>query len=160
MGANGSITPFRITLAIAAVLACGAWTKLDSKPIDASAYAPEKVCIEENTEVKLPDLALLIEEGFQRHGIATEVYDRLPEACEFYAKYTATRRWDFVAFLSDARIAVYHRGKLIGFAERIGTRGVFGGGGTSPDKWASTKSKIDPLMDRLLEGFPKRDTTP
>ena len=61
-----------------------------------------------------------------------------------------------MAFLSDARIAVCHRGKLIGFAERVGTRGVFGGGGASPDKWASTKSKIDPLMDRLLEGFPKQ----
>ena len=146
----------RTAAVVAAVLVCGAWTKVDSKPIDASIYAITTVCIEENTEVKIADLTSLIHEGFERHGIATETYDKLPESCDFYVKYTATRRWDFVAFLSDARIAVYHRGKLIGFAERVGTRGVFGGGGTSPDKWASTKSKIDPLMDRLLEGFPKQ----
>ncbi|MDB5471190.1 MAG: hypothetical protein JWR84_2750 [Caulobacter sp.] len=156
MGANASLAAFRTTLAIVAILACAAWTKVDGKPVDASTYAPTRVCIEENPEVKLPDLVSLIEEGFQRHGIATEVYDKIPDVCEFYVKYTATRRWDFVAFLSDARIAIYHQGKLIGFVERTGTRGVFGGGGASPDKWASTKSKIDPLMDRLLEGFPRR----
>jgi hypothetical protein len=155
-GVGAATTVFRTTAVLIAILACGAWTKLDSRPVDASAHSPSKVCLEENPEVKLPDLLPLIEEGFQRHGIATEIYDEIPESCEFYVKYTATRRWDFVAFLSDARIAMYRRGKLIGFAERVGTRGVFGGGGTSPDKWASTKSKIDLLMDRLLEAFPKR----
>lgn len=144
-----------LLIVIPVVALCGAWTTVDSKPIDASVYKIDRVCIEENADVKLPELLPLIEEGFRRHGIATEVYERVPEACEYYAKYTATRRWDFVAFLSDARIAVYQRGKLIGFVERTGSRGLFGGGGTSPDKWASTKSKIDPLMDRLLEAFPK-----
>lgn len=160
MARNHASTVCRIAVATVVVLACGAWTKLDSKPLDASVYAPTKVCIEENPEVKLPDLLPLIEEGFQRHGIATEVYDKTPDACDFYVKYTATRRWDFVAFLSDARIAVYNRGKLVGFAERTGTRGVFGGGGASPDKWASTKSKIDPLMDPFVGSVSQAGSAP
>ena len=138
-----------------AALACTAFTKESFKSIDAATYPMTEVCIEENPSVKIPEMVSLIEDGFSRHGIASKVYISIPESCEYFVKYTATQRWDFKPFLSDARIAVYREGLLIGFAERQGTRGVFGGGGMAPDKWASAKTKVDPLMDRLLEGFRK-----
>lgn len=134
-------------------LACAAFTKENFQAINATAHPITEVCIEENPSVKIPEMISLIEDGFSRHGIQSKVYITIPDSCDYFVKYTATQRWDFKPFLSDARIAVYNRGLLIGFAERQGTRGVFGGGGMAPDKWASAKTKVDPLMDRLLEGF-------
>lgn len=146
----------RTAAVVAAVLVCGAWTKVDSKPIDASTYAITAVCIEENTEVKIADLTSLIHEGFERHGIATETYDKLPDSCDFYVKYTATRRWDFVAFLSDARIAVYHRGKLIGFAERVGREAYSAAAGPALTNGPPRSPRSTRLWTVYWKAFPNR----
>ena len=109
------------------------------------------VCIQRNSEVRVEDLDAIIAEAFERHAIDAKVYSFAPSSCKTVVKYTGTRRWDVVFFLSDARIDVYQNRTLIGSAERKGWRGMLGGGGLNPAKWASTRSKIYPLVDELVE---------
>lgn len=147
---NRTLLPLVVSFA---ALACAAFTQEDFKAVDAQAYPISEICIEENPSVKVAGMMSILEAGFARHSIKTKVYVAVPDSCEYFLKYTATQRWDFKPFLSDARLAVYKQGLLIGFAERRGTRGVFGGGGLAPEKWASAEDKLNPMIDRLLEGF-------
>ena len=110
----------------------------------------EEVCIERNNSVEVADFLQVMEAGFNRNGVRTRIFDSSPAPCPVRVTYTATRRWDFVAFLSNARISIYRDHELVGEATYDLPSGAFGGGGADPGKWRSTAQKIDPPMDQML----------
>jgi len=67
----------------------------------------EIVCIERNADVYVEDLLPAIEDAFKLNGIATRVLDVSPAPCPYRVTYAASRRWDLMAFMSDARISLY-----------------------------------------------------
>ncbi|MCL2298452.1 MAG: Sbal_3080 family lipoprotein [Proteobacteria bacterium] len=106
------------------------------------------VCIRENPDVKVSDFIQVLQEGFARHGVTTEVFSKETGAnCEFILTYTALRSWDFKPYLSHAEIRIEKGGKKIAEAEYH----LAGGGGLALTKWAGTKEKIDPVIDELFK---------
>jgi len=108
------------------------------------------VCIEENPKVIVAGFTSILETGFERHMISTELYQhKQPADCEFRLEYTATRSFDFVPYLSYAELKLYKGRNRVGYAEyhlRVG-------GGLSLMKWAGAKSKMDPVIDKLLAQY-------
>lgn len=138
----------RISPAIA-VLMLAACTSVKVKPVDGHT-AMDHVCIQNNPAVKVDDFVLVMQDGFQRHGIAAEVFFSDPPAsCEYIVDYTALRSWDFKPYLSHAEIRITQHGRLVASA----TYHLNGKGGFDMGKWRGTKAKIDPVMDEMLAGF-------
>jgi len=112
-------------------------------------YKPiRRVCIEQNRKVMVEDFVDVVEEGFRRHGIATAVYDPpVPAECGFrsdlhgpqglgHGAVHEVRRATSARWSTDDRSATYkHRGGF-GF-----------------NKWASTESKMRPVIDELLAAY-------
>jgi len=134
-----------VILASSILQAC---TSVNVRKVDASAHAMKLVCIEENPKVLVNDMLNVLEEGFQRHNIRTMVYrDKMPERCEYTLWYTATRGWDFTPFLNRAELRLRHNGESIASAKYDHS------GGFALNKWASTSTKLSPVIDELLAGF-------
>lgn len=141
------------TLSIAlCVSLLGACTTVNVKKVDASRNPLKLVCIEENPKVAVEDLTFVLETGFQRHGIKTLIYQsKLPERCEYTLWYTAFRKWDVVSYLSLAELKLRRGDEVIASATYKHS------GGFGLNKWASTESKLNPVIDELLSNFHKNE---
>lgn len=134
------------TLSVLALAAC---TSVKVKPVDQNVDM-KHVCIQTNPAVIVDDFIMVMQDGFQRHGIAAEVYAHdLPAACRYVVNYTALRSWDFKPYLSHAEVHITEHGRLVASA----TYHLNGKGGFDMSKWRGTKAKMDPVMDQLLGGF-------
>ena len=146
-----------ITFMITVQLA-GCTAAINVKPVDRSRYQIDHVCIKENSKVIVPRFTDMLQEGFIKHGIKTDVYTTVPESCKYSLQYTATQKWDFTTFLNDAHLKLYEGPRLIASADRDAPSGIFGGGGINPSKWKSDRSKIFPLIDEMLKNFDSSET--
>lgn len=137
-----------IKLILLAGFALTGCTAIDVKPIDSTAELLH-VCIQENHKVQVRDFVSVVQAGFERHGISTElVSGALPLHCEYVLTYSARRSWDFTPYLSQADLQLRRSGRQVASAEYH----LRGKGGLALNKWAGTKSKIDPVIDKLLGG--------
>ena len=128
--------------------ALSACTSVNVKKVDASVHALKLVCIEQNPKVLVKDMLSVLEDGFLRHDIRTLIYrDKAPDQCEYTLWYTATRGWDLAPFLNRAELRLRQNG------ETIATATYSHSGGFALNKWASTETKISPVVDELLSGF-------
>ncbi len=110
----------------------------------------QHVCIQENPDVKVEDFISVLEQGFEKHFISTELYRGIkPRHCDFHLSYTAFRKWDLGTYLSHAELRLYKGSQKIGYAEYH----LRGGGGFSLLKWMGTKSKMMPVIDELLAQY-------
>jgi hypothetical protein len=106
------------------------------------------VCIEENPKVVVSDIVIVLENGFQRHGINTLVYsEKAPDRCQYTLWYTAFRAWDLAPFLRHVELRLRHGDEVIASATYNHS------GGLALNKWASTETKLAPVIDELLSGF-------
>ena len=77
------------------------------------------------------------------------MYDApVPIDCQFVLTYTARQSWDIVNYVKYAELTLRDGGEIVGKAEYLH------GGGFAASKYASTDSKISPLVDDLLGGAP------
>jgi hypothetical protein len=112
------------------------------------ALSIKAVCIQENPKVWVRDFLPVLREGFDRHGINTNVYSGTkPEDCEYVLTYTALQSWDFAPYLSHAELWLEKNGQRVASAEYH----LVGKGGLSLMKWQGTKTKMDPVIDELLQ---------
>lgn len=144
------------TLLAALILLSACTITREVRPVQSKIPQGATICIEENPRVIEPKILGVIERSLFRNGFIAEIHSKNPEYCKFRITYTAFQKWDVSTFLSEATIRLYESTKLIGSAEYRIPAGIFGGGGANPKKWASTESKIAPLLDELL-GNPSRD---
>lgn len=123
----------------------GGCTATQVTPLQAAA---DHMCIEENPKVQVSDFVPVLQEGFARHGIQTQVHSRIPWAdCPYVVTYTARRSWDLAPYLSTAEITILGPRRQTLAKANYHLRGK---GGLSLMKWQGTKSKIDPVIDELL----------
>jgi hypothetical protein len=133
---------------IAALTLCGC-TAVTVRPVDRSLEI-KRVCIQENPKVQVSDFITVIRDGFDRHGIATEVFSGAPaSSCNAVLTYTALRSWDLKPYLSHAELRLERNGRQLAYAEYH----LRGKGGYSMMKWQGTKKKMDPVIDQLLKGY-------
>jgi hypothetical protein len=144
----------RNTSVIVFALALAGCTSIQVQPIDRS-VGLEHVCIQENPRVIVADFLTVLRDGFDRHGISTEVFSgTASDRCEYILTYTALQSWDLTLYLWYAELRLEHKGQKIGFAEyRLRGRGLTARGGLSLMKWQGTKTKMDPVLDELLKAY-------
>jgi hypothetical protein len=132
------------------LLAAGC-TTVDVRPVPASAKL-DKICIRYNDTVLVDDLVNVLQEDFADHGISSVVFKaEKPATCQFTLDYDADRWWDLAPYLVDAKLTVNKDDAFIG----SGHYHLTGHGGFDLAKWAGTHSKIDPVIDKMLEQYPK-----
>lgn len=138
--------PALMTLAVILVAGC---TSIQVTPVPRMDVPPQ-VCIEENPKVIVEDFLPVVRDGFSRHGILTEVVSApAPERCEYVLTYTALQSWDFATYLSVAQLTLARRGQTIATADYH----LIGKGGFSLMKWQGTKTKMDPVLEQLLQNY-------
>jgi len=128
-----------------------AWgcTTVTVRPVDRSAEL-KHVCIQENSKVWVKDFLPVLRDGFERHGISSEVFqDVAPDHCEFFVTYTALQTWDVATYMTHAEVRLNRMGQPIAYGEFH----LKGGGGFALNKWRSTRSKMDPVIDELLAAY-------
>ncbi len=72
----------------------------------------------------------------------------LPPSCTYRLWYTAERGWDLAPYLDYAELRLKHDRKTIGTATYRHS------GGFGLNKWASTESKMTPVIDQLVGSVP------
>ncbi len=142
------MTTLKLVAIATAILSLSACTTVNVRKVDAAKNPIKLVCIEENPKVLVSDLILVLENGFQRYNINTIVYrDKAPDRCEYTLWYTAFRAWDIAPFLRNVELRL-RRGD-----ETIASATYNHSGGLALNKWASTESKLTPVIDELLADF-------
>lgn len=127
------------------LLTLGGCTSVNVTPLQ---NKPSSLCIEENPKVKVRDFVPVLQEGFSRHAIATQLYAQTPRPeCPYVLTYTARRSWDMAPYLSSAELTILGPRRQIAAKANYHLRGK---GGLSLMKWQGTKSKMDPVIDELL----------
>lgn len=143
------MTSKRVIAAIAVAISASACTTVRVVQPDTAKYQIRSACIVRNDKVIVRDFVSVMQAGFLRHGIETELYDsgKLPDSCRTTVRYTALRGWDLAPFMNYAEITMMHDGRVIGTATYEHS------GGLALNKWADTATKMDPVIDQMLAGY-------
>ncbi|MDI6741560.1 MAG: Sbal_3080 family lipoprotein [Smithella sp.] len=138
-----------IILSLTLVFGC---TTMTVRPVDKSLKV-KHTCIKDGEQMCLDGQMIgVIRDGFDRHGVTTQIYSGdLPSDCENHLSYYCEVTWDLATYMKHAELRLYQGNAQIGYAEYH----LRGGGGLSLMKWQSTKTKMDPVIDELLNGFVK-----
>ena len=139
----------KIGAILSLIILMTACTSIRVTQIDKS-YGLTHVCIEENPKVIVSEFVGVVEDVFQDHSISTEIYrGERPTHCEYKLTYTALQSWDISTYLSHAELRLFKKNTRIAYAEYH----LKGKGGLSLTKWASVKSKIKPVVEKLLAQY-------
>ena len=135
-------------IALVATIAFSGCTSVNVRPVD-NVASLQNVCIVRNPQVTVSDFISVLQDGFNRHNVATTVVEQnQANTCDVTLTYTALRSWDFKTYISHAELRLWRAGRQIGSADYH----LKGKGGFALTKWGSTKEKIDPVIDQLLTG--------
>lgn len=140
-----------VIFTIAAFTILTGCTTVNVNKVDANNHKINRVCIKENPKVLVDDFISVMEDGFMEHGIDSIVFEGgRPNNCEYMVTYTARRSWDMTPYLSFAEIKIRHNGKSIGSATYKHEGGSMS---LALNKWASTREKMAPVLNKLLADF-------
>lgn len=124
---------------------------------NATGFNPEsirQVCIVDNPKVIIKDFNKIVERSFERYKIDAKTYkdtDNL-SLCQTTLNYTATRSWDMAPYMVAAQFNLLQNGRQVSEASFR----LRGNGGLAPNKWRSTETKINELVDQLLNKTPTK----
>lgn len=140
-------------LGVWAVCVLAGCTSVQVQKVDRTQHAIEAICIVRNPKVAVSDMLSVMESGLMRHGISSRIIgnaEAFKEACPYTLDYTAKRSWDMAPYLTFAELQLRKNGQAIGMATYRHS------GGLALNKWASTESKLAPVIDELLQGVAPR----
>ena len=121
-------------------------TSVHVKPISADNHV-DHICIQTNPKVQVSDFVSVMQQGFQKHGISSQIVgEQVPKNCLYTSTYVARKSWDMAPYMVDAQIDILKDGRPIASANYH----LKGRGGLALNKWASTQSKMMPVIDQLL----------
>lgn len=108
----------------------------------------KQICIINNPKVTINGFNQSIVRSFARYNINARIYpeNSKPALCETIMNYTALRTWDVVTYMSYAKFTLLKDGRIASEAEFR----LRGKGGLALNKWRSTDTKIDELVDQLV----------
>lgn len=109
----------------------------------------KQICVIHNSKVTIGGFEPSIIRSFARYNINARIYpeNSKPVMCETTMNYTALRSWDFVTYLTYAKFTLSQQGRIVSEAEFR----LKGKGGLALNKWRSTDTKIDELVDQLVK---------
>ncbi len=107
-----------------------------------------QICLRTNEAVHMSGFLPEIIHQFERHGVKATAYaGARPKGCRYHGNYVARWTWDMAMYLNFAEIKIFDRGKQIGLVEYDARIAQFHIG-----KFGTTRSKLEPLFDRLFAG--------
>lgn len=108
----------------------------------------KQVCIIHNPKVIIKDFDKLVEKSFARYNIHAETHQETDNLsfCQTTLNYTALRSWDVVPYMVSAQFNLIQNGRQVSEASFR----LKGNGGLALNKWRSTETKINELVDQLL----------
>lgn len=114
----------------------------------------KQVCIVHNPKVIIRDFDKLVEKSFARYSIDSKTVKNNDDLslCQTTLNYTALRSWDFAPYMVSAQFNLLQNGRQVSEASFR----LKGNGGLALNKWRSTETKINELVDELLGKTPKR----
>ena len=114
----------------------------------------KQVCIVHNPKVIIRDFDKLVEKSFARYNIDSKTVKNNDDLslCQTTLNYTALRSWDFAPYMVSAQFNLLQNGRQVSEASFR----LKGNGGLALNKWRSTETKINELVDELLGKTPKR----
>lgn len=106
------------------------------------------VCVIDNPKVVIKDFDNILINSFAKHNITAKIYpaNSTPRFCEATVNYTALRSWDFAPYMTYAQLILIQDGKQVSDA----TFKLRANGGLALNKWRSTQTKIDELVNQLI----------
>ncbi|MGB9192059.1 MULTISPECIES: Sbal_3080 family lipoprotein [unclassified Acinetobacter] len=109
----------------------------------------KQICVINNPKVTIAGFDDSIVRSFARYNINARIYpeNSKPALCETTMNYTALRTWDVVTYMSYAKFTLMKEGQVVSEAEFK----LKGKGGLALNKWRSTDTKIDELVDELVD---------
>ena len=112
----------------------------------------KQVCIVHNPKVIIRDFDKLVEKSFARYNIDSKTVKNNDDLslCQTTLNYTALRSWDFAPYMVSAQFNLLQNGRQVSEASFR----LKGNGGLALNKWRSTETKINELVDELLGKTP------
>ncbi|WP_089604987.1 Sbal_3080 family lipoprotein [Acinetobacter piscicola] len=109
----------------------------------------KQICVIHNSKVTIDGFEQSIIRSFRRYNINARIYpeNSKPVMCETTMNYTALRSWDFVTYLTYAKFTLMKQGRIVSEAEFR----LKGKGGLALNKWRSTDTKVDELVEQLVD---------
>lgn len=106
------------------------------------------ICIAHNPKVIIKDFDGIVERSFARHGISSRTFNNEADLknCNTVLHYTALRSWDFAPYMTYAQFNLLHDGQQVSESSFK----LKGNGGLALNKWRSTETKVNELVDVLL----------
>lgn len=114
-----------------------------------NAKSIKQVCVVDNPKVIIRDFNQIIERSFARHGISARTFKDSDDlsVCQTTLNYTALRSWDFAPYMVSAQFNLLQNGRQVSEASFR----LKGNGGLALNKWRSTETKVNELVDELIE---------
>ena len=119
----------------------------------------DAVCVEYNPLTPDPDIAPALQAELRNHEIDSRIYEEggTPANCRFRVTYTADIEWDTPPFASgykpymrDATLTLRDENGTVLSSSAYALDGAFQMG-----KWATSRSKLAPVVTALVTGFDK-----
>lgn len=109
----------------------------------------QQVCVIDNPQVTVPKFNESIVKAFEKHNVQARIYpsNSKPQLCQSIMRYTALRSWDVVTYVSYVKFTLEKDGRILSEAEFR----LKGKGGMALNKWRSTDTKVEELVDQLMK---------
>jgi hypothetical protein len=119
--------------------------------------ALDAVCVEYNPLTPDPDIAPALQAELRNHEIDSRIYEQggAPTSCHFRVTYTADIEWGtppfasgYKSYIRDATLTLRDENGTVLSSSAYSLDGVFQMG-----KWATSRSKLAPVVTALVTGF-------
>ena len=119
----------------------------------------DAVCVEYNPLTPDPDIAPALQAELRNHEIDSRIYEEggTPANCRFRVTYTADIEWDtppfgsgYKPYMRDATLTLRDENGTVLSSSAYALDGAFQMG-----KWATSRSKLAPVVTALVTGFDK-----
>jgi hypothetical protein len=119
--------------------------------------ALDAVCVEYNPLTPDPDIAPALQAELRNHAIDSRIYEQggAPGSCHFRVTYTADIEWGtppfatgYKSYIRDATLTLRDENGAVLSSSAYSLDGVFQMG-----KWATSRSKLAPVVTALVTGF-------
>jgi hypothetical protein len=117
----------------------------------------DSVCVEYNPLTPDPDIAPALQAELRNHEIDSRIYEQggAPTSCHFRVTYTAEIEWGtppfasgYKSYIRDATLTLRDENGTVLSSSAYSLDGVFQMG-----KWATSRSKLAPVVTALVTGF-------
>ncbi len=140
---------FNLLISSLIVVSLFGCTAINVSSVDLEKNSIKHLCILESTKSNTRDFSLAMKERFEQHNITAETYlINEPKNCDAIVTFEAYRSYDPIPFLNRAKIEIHKDNKIIGIATYKHKGGVMS---MALTKYGKTRSKVYPLIDKLLD---------